>query len=200
MTEFKVIKNVNVLNISEEEDEAGFVSLDTDIGIIRAKPMYLKRFNITEPCQRDLVIFISKSNRICLAYNQEVDSETLKESDKLWMFQCHANVKPISVNRAWYMNKKKSKDYMKFQEDMLDYLSGHIAPQRVRDNQTKLECELEFGFSSVKSDVDNCIKTTLDTLQSFFGFDDRIIFKVTAQKFKVNKTEDYLKIKLYEIS
>jgi Holliday junction resolvase RusA-like endonuclease len=82
---------------------------------------------------------------------------------------------------------------------MIPYLQGYTAPQRVRDNEVTLKAEMEFGFSSVKSDVDNCIKTTLDTMQSWFGFDDRIIFKLSAYKCHVKRGEDYFKIKLKEI-
>jgi len=121
------------------------------------------------------------------------------DKKELWSFECHALVKPLSVNKAWYMNKKKSKAYNDFQEEMLPYLQGFTAPDHIKDNQAVLHAELEFGFSNKKSDVDNCIKTTLDTMQCWFGFDDVIVFKVTAIKTHVKRGKDYLKIKLKEI-
>jgi len=121
-------------------------------------------------------------------------------TNKLWVFECHALVKPISINRAWYMNKKKSKAYHTFQEEMLPYLQGFTAPKHIVDNKAILHAEMEFGFSSKKSDVDNCIKTTLDTMQCWFGFDDVIVFKVTACKTHVKRGKDYLKIKLIEVN
>ena len=116
------------------------------------------------------------------------------------MFECHADVKPVSINKAWYRNRRmKSKEYKNFQDELMLYLQGVECPSRVVENQCRLEASLVFGFSNPNSDVDNCIKTTLDTLQSWFGFNDKIIYKVTAEKKHVKKGEDYLQIKLEEI-
>jgi len=202
MSSFEILKNASVSSIDYSEDEAGFVTVNLNYGAIKAKPHYLEKHNITDKFKGTLIIFISNYGNRCLAYDQAISEESIsKENYKEfpWSFSCHAKVKPISVNKAWYMNKKKTKEYLKFQDDLHPYLSGVVAPERVRDNKVRLECDLKFGFSSSLSDVDNCIKTTLDSLQSFFGFDDRIIFKVSAEKFKVNKNEDYLVIKLNEV-
>lgn len=202
MSEFSVLYDVNIKSIGKRTDKAGFVAIKTNYGEIRAKPMYIERYQLKAKWEGDLVVFHSNAGNMCLAYDQTVpshDSHDKENHDDIWVFECHANVKPISVNKAWYMNKKKSRDYINFQEDMIPYLQGSSCPERVRDNKVRLEAELVFGYSSVRSDVDNCIKTTLDTMQSWFGFDDVIIFKVTAEKFHVKRGQDYLKIKLEEI-
>jgi len=159
--------------------------------------MYIERYKLQAGWKGDLMSYKSNAGNLCLAYDQTITDDN-KHSNP-WVFECHALVKPMSVNKAWYMNKKKSKDYQIFQEEMIPYLQGYTAPPRVRDNKVKLKADMVFGFSSVKSDVDNCIKTTLDTMQSWFGFDDRIIFSLTAEKFHVKRGEDYLKIKLEEL-
>jgi len=199
MSEFSVLYDVNIKSIGKRTDKAGFVSVKTNYGEIRAKPMYIERYKLEPKWEGDLIVFHSNAGNMCLAYDQSQSIINEDNHDDPWTFECHALVKPISVNKAWYMNKKKSRDYMNFQEDMIPYLQGFSCPDRVRDNQTRLEAQLEFGYSSKRSDVDNCIKTTLDTMQSWFGFDDVIIFKVTAEKFHVKRGEDYLKIKLEEI-
>ena len=165
---------------------------------MRAKQMYIEKYKLTEGWKGKLIAYKSNCGNFCLAYDQTYHDYG-KDQNELWVFEVHALVKPISVNKAWYMNKKKSKDYEKFQEEMIPYLQGYSAPQRVRDNEVKLKAKLEFGFSSVKSDVDNCIKTTIDTMQSWFGFDDRIIFELSAKKRHVKRGDDYFKIKLQEI-
>lgn len=201
MSEFSILKDVEIKRIGKRTDKAGFVGIKTNYGEIRAKPMYIERYMLSNLWSGDLVVFTSNQGNLCLAYDQTLVPENHRDidHDNIWTFECHALVKPISVNKAWYMNKKKSRDYMNFQEDMIPYLQGFSCPERVRDNQVKLIAHFEFGFSSVKSDVDNCIKTSLDTMQSWFGFDDRIVFKLTAEKFHVKRGEDYLKIKLEEI-
>ena len=198
MSEFITLDKVIIHEISTDQDQAGFVDMKTSQGVMRAKQMYIEKYELTEGWIGKLIAYKSNNGNFCLAYDQ-THHEYVEDHDDPWVFKCHALVKPISVNKAWYMNKKKSKDYEKFQEEMIPYLQGFSAPQRVRDNETKLHAEMEFGFSSVKSDVDNCIKTTLDTMQSWFGFDDRIIFKVIATKCPVKRGEDYFKIKLEEI-
>jgi len=198
MSEFITLEHVIIHEISTEQDQAGFVDMKTSQGVMRAKQMYIEKYELVEGWEGKLIAYKSNNGNFCLAYDQ-THHEYVEDHDDPWLFECHALVKPISVNKAWYMNKKKSKDYEKFQEEMIPYLQGYTAPQRVRDNETTLSAEMIFGFSSVKSDVDNCIKTTLDTMQSWFGFDDRIIFELSARKYHVKRGDDYLKIKLQEI-
>lgn len=201
MSEFNVLENVTIKRINKRPDKAGFVAIHTNHGEIRGKPMYIEKYNLQKGWKGNLVTFKSNAGNLCLAYDQSMvpENECQQDSKELWKFECHAQVKPISVNKAWYMNKKKSKDYVNFQEDMIPYLQGQTCPKRVRDNEVKLRADMEFGFSSVRSDVDNCIKTTLDTMQSWFGFDDRIIFELTARKTHVKRGEDYFKITLSEM-
>lgn len=200
MSEFNILKDVKVKRVNKKPDKLGFVSIHTNQGEIRGKTLYIERYGIAKGWSGDLVVFTSNAGNLCLAYDQSLVPENEQQDSKEpWVFELRADVKPISVNKAWYMNKKKSRDYVNFQEDMIPYLSGHSCPQRVRDNNVRLKAEMEFGFSSVKSDVDNCIKTTLDTMQSWFGFDDRIIFELTACKKHVARGDDYFKITLTEI-
>ena len=41
----------------------------------------------------------------------------------------------------------------------------------------------KFGFARVTSDVDNPIKPTTDVLQNFLGFNDRQVYRVSAEKY-----------------
>ena len=200
MSEFNLLEDVTIKSIGKRTDKLGFVAIKTNYGEIRGKLTYIERYELKAGWEGRLVTFTSNAGNLCLAYDQTLAEENMKDNyDDPWIFECHALVKPISVNKAWYMNKKKSKDYVNFQEDMIPYLQGNTCPERVRDNKVKLKADMEFGFSSVRSDVDNCIKTTLDTMQSWFGFDDKIIFELTACKTHVKRGEDYFKIKLTEI-
>lgn len=53
-----------------------------------------------------------------------------------------------------------------------------------------------FGMSSLLSDVDNPVKPVLDILQKKYSFNDRDVSKITAEKIKVEKQEEYIEFQI----
>ena len=107
------------------------------------------------------------------------------------------NIKPISANKLWYKNKQMTTDYRKFRENFYDDL-----PDRKRkwpfDLEAKLHIEISVGYGDKRSDVDNCIKGTVDTLQSIFGFNDKYVQSIYVEKEIVKRSDVYLEITVIE--
>lgn len=103
------------------------------------------------------------------------------------------NHKPVSINEAYYLRKGKTKSrkYIDYQAAWALVLCDHKLNIKKED---KLRVDYEWGFSSVRSDVDNPIKPTQDTLQNYYGFNDSQIYHVRATKKLVKKGEEYAKV------
>lgn len=99
-------------------------------------------------------------------------------------------IKPLSINEAYRGKVYKSPEYKQYTKDIPLLLPKFTVPDG------NLELTLEFGFSSMASDVDNCIKPFLDMLQECYGFNDKRVYKVTAEKKIVKKGEEYIKFDL----
>jgi len=102
-------------------------------------------------------------------------------------------IKPLSVNEAWQGKRYKTNKYKKYIEDMLE-----ILPDMKVEN-TKLQLNIEFGFSSKASDIDNCVKGLADCLVKKYGVDDRNIYRLEVDKVIVKKGEEYIKFKIFAI-
>lgn len=64
----------------------------------------------------------------------------------------------------------------------------------------KFKLSLVAGYSSKLSDLDNCFKPLLDSMQIAVGFDDRQIFEIEALKDHTAKGEEYLMVRLETIT
>ena len=53
----------------------------------------------------------------------------------------------------------------------------------LESTELKYDIKYKFGFARVTSDVDNPIKPTTDVLQKFLGFNDRQVYRITAEKY-----------------
>ena len=73
-----------------------------------------------------------------------------------------------------------------------------LLPADIYIPEWKLEIHYFFGFSSNASDVDNPIKPLQDILTKKYGFNDRAIFKITAEKEIVPKWQEYLSFIIIE--
>ena len=97
------------------------------------------------------------------------------------ILKARVNHKPCSINEAYYLRGKKVKSakYKAYQEawgnELVDY------PLTI-SKDSKLRIDYTFGFSNRASDVDNPIKTTQDTLQNFYDFNDKQVYHVRATK------------------
>jgi Holliday junction resolvase RusA-like endonuclease len=105
------------------------------------------------------------------------------------IFEVKLNIKPLSVNEAWQGSRFKTKAYLRYEKTLLLML-----PKKELKNVHKLF--IEFGFSSKLADIDNPVKLILDILQKKYGFNDRDIFELNVKKSIVEKSKEFIKIKI----
>ncbi len=105
------------------------------------------------------------------------------------------DIKPLSVNEAWKGKRYKTDKYKKYQKDVLILL-----PKLDINKESFLNINLEFGFSNLSSDIDNPVKMILDIFQKKYGFNDSKIFKLKLSKKKVEKSQEYFKFEIKEIT
>ena len=96
------------------------------------------------------------------------------------------NIKPLSVNEAFKGRKFKTDKYHTFQKTMLLSLKPMAVPEG------NIYLEITFGFSSKGSDIDNCLKQTIDCLSKKLGFNDNRIYKLSALKVIVPKGSEFI--------
>lgn len=105
------------------------------------------------------------------------------------------DIKPLSVNEAWKGKRYKTDKYKKYQKEVLILL-----PKLDINKESFLNITLEFGFSNLSSDIDNPVKMILDIFQKKYGFNDAKIFKLKLYKKKVEKSQEYFKFEIKEIT
>lgn len=97
-------------------------------------------------------------------------------------------IKPLSVNEAWQGRKNKTKKY----DDYEELLINNLLPNNYLLNYNSLN--IEFGFSSRASDLDNPLKPLIDILQKKYNFNDNKIYELEVTKEIVKKGEEYIKV------
>lgn len=103
-------------------------------------------------------------------------------------------IKPLSVNKCWQGRRFKTKEYEKYEKDVLLLL-----PKLKIDTESKLRLDIEVGFSSTRSDLDNICKPIIDIMQKKYGFNDCNIYELHITKAIVRKGEDYIKITINQL-
>ena len=98
------------------------------------------------------------------------------------------NIKPLSVNQAFRGRKWRTPDYDNFIKTMLVILPNSLKI----DSKAYLRLDIVFGHSSRGSDIDNCLKTTIDCLVKKYGFDDRNIYELNVKKSIVAKGKEFI--------
>ena len=90
------------------------------------------------------------------------------------------NIKPLSANAAWQGRRFKTDAYHAFESMMLLMLP--------KEKMILGPVSVHFDFylkNALRTDVDNCIKTSLDCLvKRGYIEDDRRVFKISAEKHK----------------
>jgi len=120
-------------------------------------------------------------------------------SRELWELHMDCPVKPLSINAAYTLKRKKSAKYRKFEELMALELFGYEIPSRKDVKSMRFKLDIHWGFATSLSDVDNPIKTLLDVLQRWFGFDDKQIMHIAATKTVVGRGQEFISFTLTEI-
>jgi Holliday junction resolvase RusA-like endonuclease len=89
--------------------------------------------------------------------------------------------------------KRDTKEYREFKGDIKSLL-GDLKLTLDKDEAVKFT--LVVGYSNSLSDLDNCFKPLLDSMQIALGFNDRQVFAIEALKDKTKKGEEYIMIRL----
>jgi len=96
-------------------------------------------------------------------------------------------IKPLSVNECWQGRRFKTKTYLRYEDEL-----WLLLPKMDIDKTKRIKLEIQFGFSNKASDIDNCIKPFLDILQKKYGFNDKMIYKLSVEKYVVKKGEGFI--------
>lgn len=100
-----------------------------------------------------------------------------------WEISFRVKCKPLSINAAYFRKRGgdvvKTKEYKVFEDAMEAALEGI----ELESTEWMYDISYKFGFARVTSDVDNPIKPTTDVLQNILGFNDRQVYRITAEKY-----------------
>jgi len=102
------------------------------------------------------------------------------------------NIRPLSVNRAWQGKRFKTKAYKQYERDVLFLLKAGTSPP------PPYKIDIEFGFTSVLSDIDNPVKCFMDILQKKYGINDRDVYEINLRKRIVYKN-GYIKFSICQM-
>lgn len=103
-------------------------------------------------------------------------------------------IKPLSVNEAWQGKRFKSPAYKDYEKELLYRLPALKLPPK------PYYIIYEFGFSNMRSDIDNPVKPFQDVLQKKYNFDDADILKITVKKVKVKKGEECIRFEILTLN
>jgi len=99
----------------------------------------------------------------------------------------------MSINEAFQGRRFKTKKYKEYREELYYLLPNMKIPKG------KLKIDLEFGFSSKRSDIDNPVKLFLDSLKDKYGIDDSIFYKLSIKKLITRKGKEFINFKIKKI-
>lgn len=101
-------------------------------------------------------------------------------------------IKSISLNSA-YRGRRFATDELKDFKEELAYL---IPKSYKIPKGGKLAVKYIFGLSSKNADLDNQIKATQDSLAEYYGFNDKMIYSLQAEKVDVKKGEEFIEFEI----
>ena len=104
------------------------------------------------------------------------------------------DLKPLSINEAFKGRRFKTDKYKRYEIKL-----KRLLPEITINDKVDLKIFIEWGLSSLLSDVDNPAKPFIDILQKKYGFNDRYVQELNLRKVKVKKGEEYIKFKIKEI-
>jgi len=104
------------------------------------------------------------------------------------------NIKPMSVNQAFQGRRFKTPKYKAYEEELMWLLPKYKIPKG------ELGLEVEFGLSSKLADLDNNFKLFQDCLQKKYGFNDKQIYRIIAEKVDVSKGKEYIDFEIFSIA
>lgn len=102
------------------------------------------------------------------------------------------HIKALSINEAYFGRRKRSHLYNNYIKKMLVLL-----PEIDMIPEKDIKLNIEFGFSSAASDIDNGLKCFIDCLQKKYDFNDKNITELFVRKTKVTKGFEYIIFNFY---
>lgn len=99
-------------------------------------------------------------------------------------------IKALSVNEAWQGRRYKTRKYKDYEQE-LDWLLP-----KLEIPEGNIQIDFIFGLSSKNSDLDNCLKQTIDIFSKKYNFNDKIVYKIVAEKVIVKKGQEFIKFKI----
>ncbi len=100
------------------------------------------------------------------------------------------NIKPLSINAAYTGKRSRTPLYNKYKRDL------SVLLPKIKLPQSPYIIHFEFGFSSISSDGDNCIKCAQDCIAEKYGFNDKLIKRWIVDVETVKKGNEYFKFKI----
>ena len=103
------------------------------------------------------------------------------------------NIKPLTVNKAYasHCRRYKSSEYKKYKKAL-----NKLFDPKFKLPSEKIYIKILFGFSSSLSDVDNPVKPLIDTLQEYYNFNDKNVFKLDLEKTIVKKGDEFIDLQI----
>lgn len=101
-------------------------------------------------------------------------------------------IKALSVNQSYKGRKFPTQELKRYKSDLSYLLPKSNIPAG------KLEVKYIFGCSSKNSDADNCVKSFQDILAEYYGFNDKMIYRLNIEKVDVKKGEEYVAFEIKE--
>lgn len=105
--------------------------------------------------------------------------------------QVKINIKPLSINEAYKGRKFRTVKYQWYKENV-----AKLLPNNYKLPEPPYSITFVFGFSSVSSDWDNCIKTTQDCIAEKYNFNDKLIRRGLVDIEIVPKGKEYFTFKI----
>jgi len=103
------------------------------------------------------------------------------------------DIKPLSVNAIWKGKRYKTKDYNKYERDVLFLLP------KLKVTGERLCIYFVVAYSSRGADIDNFVKPFVDILQKKYDFNDSRIYELHVYKRVVPKGKEYVEFKITEL-
>lgn len=105
------------------------------------------------------------------------------------------NIRPLSVNEGYTGRRWKTEEHRVWHKSVL-----FLLPSKLQVPPPPYEIYLKFGFSSEKSDFDNCIKFFVDTIAEKYKFNDKKIRRAVIDIEIVDKRKEFVEFSLNTIN
>lgn len=99
-------------------------------------------------------------------------------------------LKALSLNSAYRGRRFTTPELKKYKQDIA------LLSPRLNIPAGDLEIRYLFGVSSKQSDTDNLVKCAQDALAEKYKFNDRMVYKITAEKEDVKKGSEFISFEI----